>query len=316
MDIVIRTFQFDDLPALVDVINRSAGADKTDSGTTLDELRARFEWPYFYPEHNCLVAALPDGTVTGYTTAELDPRVGKGWGSGCVDPAYRRQGIGRALIRAADARHVERGQHEVAPELPLLVTRHCRDSNAGSRALLESEDYAIARISWFMRMDFAGPVDAPPLPDGITLRPFDRERDAHAIWQAEQDIFRDNWGYIEPPFDIWESFMFPPDHSDSLWIVAMDGDTIAGLCLCNPKHDDPAAGWINTVGVRASYRRQGLGSALLGRGLAALQTHGFSAAELEVDSENRSNAVALYERAGMHVKRRYLIYQKMLRGSR
>lgn len=313
MDIAIRTFHSDDLPALVDVINRAADADATDSHTTLDDLRARFERPYFYPEQNCFIAVLPTGEIAGYTTAELDPRVGKGWGSGYVDPAYRRKGIGRALIRAADARHLERGQHEVAPECSLSVTRHCRDTNEGPRALYESEGYAIARISWIMRIDFVGPVDEPPLPDGITLRPFDRDRDALAVWQAEQDVFRDNWGYIEPPFEVWQNFMFPAYHDDSLWIMAMDGGTIAGLCLCDPKRNDPATGWINTLGVREAYRRRGLGSALLRRGLAALQARGFAAAELEVDSENAANAVALYEHAGMHAKRRYLIYRKVLR---
>ena len=44
---VIRTFQPDDLPALVGAINHSADHDETDARTTLDELRARFEWPYF-----------------------------------------------------------------------------------------------------------------------------------------------------------------------------------------------------------------------------------------------------------------------------
>lgn len=310
---VIRTFQPDDLPALVDAINHSADHDETDARTTLDELRARFEWPYFYPEQNCLVALLPDGALAGYTTAELDPRIGRGWGRGCVDPAYRRRGIGRALIRAADARHLDRSKTEMAPDLPLSVTRHCRDTNSSLRALLESEGYAIARVSWIMRTELGDPVEVPPLPDGIALRPFERERDANAVWQAEQEFFRDHWGYVAAPFDLWQNFMFPPTHTNALWILAVDGDAIIGTCLAQPKHDDPATGWIDTVGVHEAYRRRGLGSALLRRGLAALQAHGFAAAELEVDSENTTNAVALYERAGMKIKRRYLIYQKTLR---
>ncbi|HML23018.1 MAG TPA: hypothetical protein PKD09_15300, partial [Aggregatilinea sp.] len=58
---------------------------------------------------------------------------------------------------------------------------------------------------------------------------------------------------------------------------------------------------------------RGLGSTLLRHGLLALRKRGFAAAGLEVDSENDSNAVALYERAGMFVQRCYLLFDKLLR---
>jgi ribosomal protein S18 acetylase RimI-like enzyme len=69
------------------------------------------------------------------------------------------------------------------------------------------------------------------------------------------------------------------------------------------------------LGVRENYRGHGLGSALLQQGFRVLQAHGFTAAELDVDSENTSNAVALYERAGMTADRCYLTYRKVLRGT-
>lgn len=315
MDIKIRTYQPDDLPDLLGLINRSATYDKTDTHTTFEELRARFERPYFHPEHNCLIATLTDGTLIGHTTTELDPRVGKGWGDGCIDPAYRRQGIGTALIQAADARHVARGQTEVASDLPLTITRNCRDTMDGAHALLEGSGYAVKRVAWFMHMAFDGPIEPPPLPARFTLRPFERERDAHAIWQAEQDLFRDSEGFIEPPYEVWVTLMFPPNHDDRLWLAAMDDatDSIAGLCLCWPKSEDPATGWVETLGVYPAYRNRGLGTTLLLQGLATLQAHGLTAAELAVDSENTTNAAALYERVGMSVKRRYLIFQKSLR---
>jgi mycothiol synthase len=314
----IRSFRFDDLPALAAVINRAAEADQEDSRTTLDDLRARFERPYFFPEQNCLVATGPGGDILGYVTAELDPRFGKGWGTGCVDPAHRGQGIGRALIQAADARHLERADKELASHLGLYVTRYCRDTNGPTRALYEAAAYAIWRISWFMHIEFDGALTESLLPAGFALRPFDRARHAREIWDTEKAIFHDAPGYAQPPFEVWESFMFPSGHDDALWLVAVDqraaDEPVAGLCLCRPKHDNPAIGWVELFGVRKPYRKRGLGLALLRQGFRVMQAHGFTAAKLSVDSENKSNAVALYERAGMAVDRRYLIYRKVFRG--
>jgi mycothiol synthase len=130
-------------------------------------------------------------------------------------------------------------------------------------------------------------------------------------------MFRHNWGFISPPYEVWRNIMLIPDHQDSLWLVAVAGDgapddPVVGLCLCKPHGD--GAGWIDSFAVHADWRRRGLGSALLRRGFQTLRAHGFAAAELGVDSENATNAVALYERAGMHAYRRYLFYRKVLRG--
>lgn len=314
-DAHLRPFAWDDLPALVAVINAAAAHDGEDQATTLDALRERFTRPYFEPERNCVVAALPDGTLAGYCTAELDPRLGKGWGTGVVRPDYRRRGIGMRLLRAADARHRERAAQEVAPDLPVSVTRYTRDTNAATIALLERGGYAVVRASWFMRVDLAARASPPPLPEGVTLRPFERERDARAVWSAEQDIFRDNWGFTPIPCEVWEHLHLGDGFNPALWLVATDAaGEIVGLCLGGAWGDEqPALGWINTLGVRASWRRRGLGSVLLEHGLHVLHAHGFTHAGLEVDAENTSNAVALYERAGMRVYRRYLIFRKDLR---
>lgn len=165
-----------------------------------------------------------------------------------------------------------------------------------------------------MRIRLEMSIDLPPLPDGIAVRPFSVERDAHAVYEAEADIFKDNWGFAKLPFDVWSQIHIGTQLDESLWLVAMDDDRIAGLCLCRSFGEhEPELGWVETLGVRPDRRRRGLGSTLLRRGFHALREHGFATAGLEVDSKNQDNAVAIYRQAGMHVHRRYLIFRKTLR---
>lgn len=322
-DITIRNFQPDDLPALANLINAAATADQDDSFTTEDALRERFYRPYVYVEDNCFVAITGTGRIVGYITAELDPRFGRGWGTGCVHPEFRRQGMGKRLLITADQRHHQRADNGelFQPHLGLFVTRYTRDTIPGAVALFEAQGYNVVRVSWFMHIDLDvdNPITAPPLPDGFTLRPVDDDPDApyggRAILAAEADIFKHNWGYIEPPFEVWKEMHMGLSYDPTLWSIAVDTEEqIAGVCLARPKSPDtPDVGWIELLGVREHARGRGLGSALLRRGFALLQNAGYTAVELDVDSENSTNAVALYKRAGMHHTRRYLIYGKQLR---
>ena len=102
-------------------------------------------------------------------------------------------------------------------------------------------------------------------------------------------------------------------HGAAVWFLAEDGGEIAGFALCHPHPSgDPAVGRVAALGVRPRWRRRGLGLALLLHSFAAFRERGASEVRLEVDAENPTGAVALYERAGMSVVRRYDTYEKRL----
>jgi ribosomal protein S18 acetylase RimI-like enzyme len=67
---------------------------------------------------------------------------------------------------------------------------------------------------------------------------------------------------------------------------------------------------VGIVGVRRPWRRQGLAHALLRQCFAEYQRRGWQHVDLGVDSDSSTQAVALYERAGMHVRARQLYYRR------
>ena len=75
---------------------------------------------------------------------------------------------------------------------------------------------------------------------------------------------------------------------------------------------DPEHGYVSVLAVRRPWRKRGLGTALLQHSFAEMKRRGMKRATLGVDAENLTGAVALYERAGMHVEHRYDCYQKLL----
>ena len=140
----------------------------------------------------------------------------------------------------------------------------------------------------------------------LSLRPFDQERDAQAVYEAHQEAFADHWGFERDSYEEWAHFMLNYARFDpSLWLIAYDGDQMAGICL-NRRYedDDPQMAWVGMLGVRRHWRRRGLGLALLKHSFALFQQRGFVRAGLGVDASSLTNAVALYERAGMHIHKR------------
>ncbi len=184
--------------------------------------------------------------------------------------------------------------------------------------------YEQVRISNRMRIDFAdAPASPKPVwPAGIELHPFDREQDLERLITACREAFRDHWGYVEQPFEEdltrrqeWIENM-GKDFDPLLWFVAVHADSneFAGFCLCNPQiSGDPTRGYVASFGVRDSYRKQGLGLALLQHAFAELRHRGKVAVELDMDAENLTGALRLYTRAGMRPIRQLYTYEKELR---
>jgi mycothiol synthase len=311
----IRNYKREDLQGIVDVISAADRAVNDDPRLNVAIMQNLIEAPGIDPDKDNFIVER-DGQIIAYADCEFRD---SGWcfADCAVHPDFRQQGIGTELVQRTEARIFDWANDHLPADQPLLIHRMVKDNDLSSRDLLESSNYRHIRSSYQMRIELDQPVRVTPLPEGIVLRPFDRECDTQAVYEASEDTFSDHWGHERATYDEWARFLLNSPAADpTMWLIAWAGDEIVGICLNRPYEEaDQRMGWTGSLGVRRQWRKRGLAMALLTHSFALFQERGFIRAGLGVDASSLTNAVALYERAGMHIHNRYLLYRKMLRGA-
>jgi GNAT superfamily N-acetyltransferase len=122
------------------------------------------------------------------------------------------------------------------------------------------------------------------------------------------------WGYAPMSFEDWQHWLLGDDHDWSLFLAEADREP-AGVALCRPQPTEPEIGSIRVVGVRRSWRRKGVGRALMLHAFADFRRRGMRGASLGVDAESLTGAQRLYTSVGMHVARESDIFERALVGS-
>ena len=235
------------------------------------------------------------------------------WGN--VHPDVRRRGIGRALLRENLRRAAERATGESDAET-VEIRAHAQENEAGNRALLDA--HGLEPIRWFFLMRRA-PLDYvpdTPLPDGLEFRPVTPDQH-RAIFDAEVEAFRDHWSSRDKTDEDLERTLKREELDTDLWVVAWDGDEIAGVVQTWVWPEENATlgvdrGWLEHISVRRPWRRKGLGRAITAEALRRLAAAGLTEACLGVDAENPTGALGLYEGLGFGVHQRWVTYRGFL----
>ena len=230
-----------------------------------------------------------------------------------VDPAVRGHGIGRAMLHWLEdrANEIAAGQ---STHRPRYYASSAWDRDEGGHALLLEEGYQpIRRSAEMLRPDLDDLPEVVP-PDGLALRAGSALQ-SRVVWEATVEVFRDHWGTIEDSPAGYAEFLGAPAFDPSLWVVAWDGDKVAGVILAS-LHEDPTAGgvlgYLDSLGVRRPWRRRGVGRALMSAALGVLRTRGATRAGLAVDLENEHDAARFYESLGFRVLTTSTEYRKAM----
>lgn len=212
----------------------------------------------------------------------------------------------------------------VLAKAPAGTAVHARGSalaeDQARQEAYERNGFHQVRVENRLRAELDGQIPEPVWAEGIVLPPFDVERELPDLVALDQEVFRDHWGHVERSFEDelrgWKEWIHTlgDDLDPSLWFVARKANALVGYAICEPEiAADAACAYVAGFGVRASFRRQGIGLSLLHHAFRALQERGSKAVELDMDSENLTGASRVYARAGMAPIRQMLLYEKLLR---
>jgi mycothiol synthase len=307
-----------DYAHVADVMNACREADGIDTVATRDEIASRFSHLANFVPAKDLIFAEMDGQPIGYTRLwfrKLDDDKWVYTNTGSVLPAWRRRGIGRALQHYGERRLREKaGEHGHTGKR--VFQSLAMDTETSRHALLLREGYQAVRYGYEMERSLADPIPDLPLPAGIEVRPV-RPEQYEQLRKAMNEAFSDHWGWspmTEQNFQGWRNNRtFQPQ----LWQVAWAGDEIVGTVLNFIDAESNAKfqrrrGWTETICVRRPWRKQGVAKALIARSMRLLQEQGMIEVALNVDTQNPTGALQLYESMGYRAVRELITYEKPL----
>ncbi len=317
---VLRPYQGDDLLDVVELLNLAERQVTGQNFTSPDDFTADMKSNGFHPETDTAVILSDSGKPVGYAEviANRVPMV-RLRSYGRVHPAFRGRGYGTRLVQWTE----ERGRQLInkAPAGARVVLHHfVYADQTDAIALLIENGYQHVRSNYRMLIDLNENRQPSQIPDGIILRPIENtEEDLRAAAWVDHQSFLGHWGMVEEPFEDFfrqfkQRFENRPKYDLSACLVAAAGKTPVGLAICSIwTEEDPDKGWVNVLGVLNSWRKRGIGLALLLEVFDEFRKRRKNKAGLFVDADNLSGALGLYLEAGMHVELESQFFEKELR---
>ena len=321
----VRTYQGErDIPAIAALYRAAARVDGPEFHVSDGEMRQVLTQPASTPGENAFLFEVGKKLVA-FGRTHLQPGVQESVFElhGVVHPEWRRQGIGAQVMERVEQRIQELLPAIKTPVVHIGVNADLR--HKGRHRIFAQMGYRPVRYFYDMerRLTRDGTwLDLPPPepPQGVVIRSMAERSDLPAVWQAANEAFRGQWGYMESSPEQWQQWVDDPGYRPELWQVAWDAaqDRVAGLCLGGIDAEQNAMagrteGWIHVLAVCPPYRKRGLGRAVLLSGLAALQRAGAEWGLLSVDTDNPTGALRLYEGAGFRPAKTRVAYLKTVR---
>jgi GNAT superfamily N-acetyltransferase len=305
---VIRSPVMDNVQGVADLIAARDIADYGSTDASAEEVQNYWAAPRFDLAQDARIIIAPDGLIVGYE--EVYPRSDERLEyDGFVHPHENGRGFGTLLLRWAEERARERvAEMQATGQVILRGNTAAVDQNA--IAMFNAEGFALVRQFWRMEIEMTSPPDQPVWPASVTVRTMRRDRDERVVHATIEEAFADHWGHAPRSFEDWEQAVLQRDGFDpTLTFMAFDGNEVAGVAV--NRYRDIA--WVGQLAVRRAWRKRGVGLALLLQSFNEFYRRGDRVVGLGVDAQSLTGATRLYEKAGMHVTKRYDTYEKVIR---
>ncbi len=321
----MATYQFraptwDDFPAVLDTL---ATYGHHQVGRLLegeDDLRERWTSDYLNIADDARIFIDADGNVAGYIGVITPPPYVASYPWGFVHPDFSGEGLGTRLLEWAEQR--ARECTAAAPEDVRIVMRaEVIGTDEAALKIFAARGFTVVRHMQEMIIRFTEKPPEPVFPAGITMHQFDPAADLTELAIVAEYIFRDHWGHItrteEEAIQRMQNRLKSPTFAPENWFLAKRNGEIVGLSLCDAVvPEDESIAWLLTLGVRKDQRKQGIALGLLHYTFGEFYRRGKTGVILGVDTQSLTNAVRLYERAGMLPYQRFDEPEKELRPGR
>ena len=313
-----RGFQGEsDYPHMARIIDAAKRADGVERADTAETIATGYKHLHNCDPYQDMVFIEMEGRPVGYSRVWWEKQDDGQYiyQSMCfLDPAWRRRGIGQAVLAwDLDRLRSIASTHEG----PNKIFRCGADGRElGDIALLEANHFRPVTFGAEMSRSILGELPDSPLPAGLEVRPVEPEH-LRAIWEADADAFRDHWGARAPTETDWEGFLDRPHTDTTLWKVAWEGDRVVGQVrsFIDPEENreyDRLRGYTENISTIKEWRGKGVARALICQSMRLLQERGMQEAGLGVHAENPTGAFHLYSSLGYVANASWTFYERPL----
>ncbi|MCM0620020.1 GNAT family N-acetyltransferase [Nocardioides bruguierae] len=296
-----------DLPDLARLYEVTTAHDEDPERQSLPMLEEFVDSPRSRPAEDVRVGRSEDGTLVAVAWAGCHrsiTEVRRVHLGGAVHPAWRRRGIGGAVLawQLAHARAWDEATREPGHG-PLVARLYAPVGQGDVRDLATRHGLEVARYFTEMTRPLTD-LPAPRGVPGVRLVDLDLARSAE-IHRVLDTAFADHWGHADRTDDVWADQIGSSVVRPAWSVMALDEGTgaIVGVALSCAYEQDWAAegrsqGYTDELGVLRSHRGRGVATALLVDSMHRFAAAGLDSAGLGVDTANPSGALGLYRSLG------------------
>jgi mycothiol synthase len=304
---LIRSFSPDhDFPQLATLYATVEAVDQDGLQISEQNLRAQSELPGYDPAMNRFVVEAADESHSLVASGVVSIASGSDLAEAniLVDPAWRRRGIGSALLsKVIDRTH----QLEAIAVQIYTNARH----PAGSGFL---QQHGFVYQGAYTELRLSEGVRLPPViwPFGYTVRPYVEVQDLSVLTEAMNLCYIPLWGHHEASENQMASWL-PDFNQQGLFLVYSEKVRVIGISRVEPspertRKNGVPTGYIDAPGIVPQHRRLDLYRALVLTGIRWLLEQGQTLIEMESWGD-KLEVLKMYRELGFKDIRQLLCYK-------
>lgn len=311
--LTVRPVERTDLSKIATLLEICEAIDCLDINRSVEELEQRFDYTPPNYIHRWSLWEDAEGQAVAYGSYAIRTRKEgtDAYPHVIVRPDYREGNLPDDILNWC-----EQEIAQVAPNTTLWTGT--RDTYRFATELYRRNGYQVVRQFGRMQRSLLEPLPMPHFPEGFVVRSSQKEADVERWVDMYNQTFIDHWEFHPMTVEEHKARLQRPTYRPDLdWVAIAPDGTFAAFASCGIAEKANARtgrqeGWVNVLGTRRGFRRQGLGRAMLLTGMQVLKDNGMTTALLGVDAENQNQARTLYESVGFEWAHTSLSYKKQV----